>query len=125
MTDSKEASVSNVSEASVQMDDKRYVVRLIELDNALLVFFNENETFSLGTLAFGMPDLGGMHHLSSAILGEKNASAARLLAERLSVSSGGMVLVSIHFASELNSTVYARVIELAETLIRKAKQGGR
>ena len=122
MTDSKVASMSNVSEASVQMDGKKYVARLLELNNGLLVFFNENGEFSLGTLALGMPDLGGMHHLSSAILGERNVNVARLLAERLSVSSGGMVLVSIHLASELNSTLCARIVELAETLIRKTKQ---
>ena len=104
------------------MDDKRYVVRLLGLDNAFLAFFNEGEAFSLGTLALGMPDLGGMHHLSSVLLCEKNSSVARLLVERLSASSGGMVLVSVHFYSELGSIVYNRVVEVAETLIRRAKQ---
>ncbi len=122
MRNNEVTSVLTVSEASLQMDEKRYVVRLLKLDNALLVFLNEGKAFSLGTLAFGMPDLGGTHHLSSVMLGERNVNIARLFAERLSASSGMMVLVSGHFSSELSSNIYARIMELAEILINGTKR---
>ena len=109
-----------IYEESIEEAEKKYVARLFKLDNALLVFFDEETDFRLGTLAFGMPDLGGMHHLSSVLLGEKNVSIARLLAERLSAFTKGMVLVSIHIASELDSTVVKHFVKIAETIVGKA-----
>jgi hypothetical protein len=109
-----------IYEESIEEAGKKYVARLVKLDNALLVFFDEETDFLLGTLAFGMPDLGGMHHLSSVLLGEENAYIARLLAERLSAYTKGMVLVSIHIASELDSTVVKHLVNIAEKIVGEA-----
>jgi len=67
-----------------------------------------------------MPDLGGMHHLSSVLLGEKSVSIARLLAERLSASSKEMVLVSFRIESELDSTICGKIVKVVETMIGRA-----
>jgi len=73
---------------------------LIEMENAYVVFLSEGEE-KLGTLAVSLPQKPGMigPPLSSVLLGERNATLARLLAERLAKSSERMTLVSVFVKS--------------------------
>ncbi|MEM2922255.1 MAG: proteasome assembly chaperone 4 family protein [Candidatus Bathyarchaeia archaeon] len=109
-----------IHEESIEKSGKKYVARLIKLDNAIILFIDEDVNFRLGTLAIAMPDLGGMHYLSFPVLGGRNINLARILAERVSVLFRGLVLVSIHLSSELELTNYGIIAKLAEEVCVKA-----
>ncbi len=96
---------------------------LIELKNACIVFLSEGEE-ALGTLAISVPQKPGMvgPQLSSLLLGERNATLARLLAERLAKSLAKMALVSV-FVRTLNEERAGQILlKLLEKVLRK--QGG-
>ncbi len=111
-----------VYEESTEMAGTRYVARILKLDNAVIMFLDEDMNFRLGTIALAVPDLGGTHHLSSPLLGGRNVNIARILAERICMSFKRMVLVSIHLSTELNSELYGQIAKLTDALIEKTVQ---
>jgi hypothetical protein len=108
-------------EESTQIDGKKVSGCLIKLENATVVLFDEKEQIRLGTLAAGIPDYGGEHFLTSVLLGERNESEARLLAEKVSVAVKGMALVSVHLEPLRGLDSLAPLIKLATVLIEKSK----
>jgi len=109
-------------EESTEVEGTKVNGFLIKLENATILLFDEKEEICLGTLAAGIPDLGGEHYLTSVLLGERNETEAKLLAEQVSVLDGGIALVSVHLEplSGLNSL--APLMKLATVLIEKSRK---
>jgi len=100
--------------------DTTYSVVFIEMENAYFVLLSEGEE-RLGTLAVSLPQKPGMlgPPLSSILLGERNVTLARLLAERLAKSLNKMVLVSV-FVKTLDEKEVGRVfLRLLEKTLKK------
>lgn len=91
------------------------------MDNASIILLDEREGIRLGTLAVGMPEFGGKHHISSVLLGDRNAMEAKLLAERISAVTGGIALVSIHTEPIAGLGSLAPLMKLALKLLEKTK----
>ncbi|NIU81753.1 hypothetical protein GWN63_05890 [Candidatus Bathyarchaeota archaeon] len=68
----------------------------LETENSSVVFLSEGED-RLGTLAVSMPQEEKMvgPPLSSVLLGDRNATIARILAERLAQTMNKIALVSV------------------------------
>jgi len=96
--------------------------RLIKLENACIGLFDEEGSIRLGTLAVAMPELGGKHHISSVLLGDRNVMEAKLLAERVSAAMGGIVLVSIHLEPLVGLGSLVPLMKLALKLVEKSKK---
>ncbi len=80
----------------------------IETKNAILVLISEDED-QFGTVAASVPSLDPMQiktSLSSILLGYRNSTVARMLAERLAKKSGKIGLVSVYLqnVSEVEAT---------------------
>ena len=101
-------------------DDTVYSAVLIEVKNAYIVLLSEAEE-NLGTLAVSLPQKPEMSSLplSSILLGERNTTIARLVAERLVGSVHKMVLVSVYVRS-LDERKATRVfLKLLEKILKK------
>jgi hypothetical protein len=109
-------------EESTEIDGKKITGWLIKLENATVVLFDEKEETRLGTLAAGIPDFGGEHYLTSVLLGERNESEARLLAEHVSVAVGGIALVSVHLEPLSGLGSLAPLMKLATVLVEKSRK---
>jgi len=97
---------------------RTFTVYLLELENAVVSFFFEEEKFRLGTLALALPrtlqppGLGS----SSILLGHKNINIARILAEYLSSRYGKLSLASVFLQKEADFEGARNLLELAKTL---------
>jgi hypothetical protein len=93
---------------------------LIKTKNAYMVLLSEGED-NLGTLAVALPQKPGMigPPLSSILLGERNATLARLLAERLAKTLKKMVLISV-FVKTLGERESGRTfLNLSERILKR------
>ena len=111
-----------VYEESLEEEGKKLSGCLIKLENATIVLFDEEENIRLGTLAAGMPEFGGNHHISSVLLGDRNAMDAKLLAERVSAATGGIVLISIHLEPLAGLGSLIPLMKLAMKLVEKSRK---
>jgi hypothetical protein len=76
----------------------RFLAIYIETKNAVLVLLSEAED-QLGTLAASVPSTTEIQIQplpSSVLLGDRNTTTARMLAERLAAKTGKIGLVSVH-----------------------------
>lgn len=96
---------------------------LVKMENASILLLDDEESIRLGTLAVGMPEFGGKHHISSVLLGDRNAMEAKLLAERISTTVGGIALVSIHIEPLTGLSSLIPLMKLATKLVEKSKTG--
>jgi hypothetical protein len=93
---------------------------LIKTKNAYMVLLSEGED-NLGTLAVALPQKPGMigPPLSSILLGERNATLARLLAERLAKTLKKMVLISV-FVKTIGERESGRTfLNLSERILKR------
>ena len=97
-----------------------YSAVLIEVKNAYLVLLSESED-NLGTVAVSLPQKPETSTvpLSSVLLGEKNTTIARLIAERLVGSVNKMVLVSVYVRSLDERNVARIFLQLLEKILKK------
>ena len=93
---------------------------LFKLSNAVLVFFYEGGSVKLGTLAVAMPQFEGGACISSILLGERNMNVTKILAERVSNASKGIVLVSTHLAEVREIEVSSVLFKLTQKILEKA-----
>jgi len=113
-------SQAKITREEIKEADTVFSAVLIELKNACMVLLSEGEE-NLGTLAFSMPQRPGMigPPLSSILFGERNATMARILAERLAASMKKMVLVSV-FVRTLDERKAGQVLlRLLEKILKK------
>jgi len=110
-------SQAKIIREEIKEADTIFSAVLIEMKNAYIVILSEGEE-NLGTLAVSLPQRleTTTQPLSSALLGERNITLARLLAERLAASLKKMVLVSV-FTRTLDERrtgqVFLRLLEKA------------
>ncbi len=82
-------------EAELKRDELLLKISLLEMENAALVFFYE-ENIELGTVAFALPGSGEVKsQTSSVLLGGRYLLVSRALAERVSAALRKMSLVSV------------------------------
>jgi len=99
-----------------------YSAILLEMKNACIFLLSEGEE-RLGTLAVSLPPRPGMigPPLSSILLGERNVTLSRMLAERLAKRLERMVLVSI-FARTTNEKQILRIfLNLLDKILKKVE----
>jgi hypothetical protein len=97
---------------------RTFTVYLLELENAVVSFFFEEEKFKLGTLALALPRIFQPPGLgsSSILLGYKNVNIARILAEYLSSKYGKLSLTSVFLQKEGDFEAERNLLELAKIL---------
>ncbi|MDH5447788.1 MAG: proteasome assembly chaperone 4 family protein [Candidatus Bathyarchaeota archaeon] len=104
----------------------RLLAIYIETKNAVLVLLSEAED-QLGTLAASVPptaELIATPLLSSVLLGDRNTTTARMLAERLANKTGKIGLVSIYLKTISETEANPVLMKLFEkvTTVNKAEQ---
>ena len=92
---------------------------LLKLENSVIVFFNERESFKLGTLAIAMPNPLTATYLSSILLGDRNIIITKILAGRFSNAFSCISLVSTHLANISEMDIGTLLLKLAQKLIDK------
>lgn len=86
-----------ISREEISEGNKHYSALYIDTKNAILVLLSEGEE-QLGTLAASVPStigLGAQPVFSSILLGDRNMTTARMMAERLAAKTGKISLVSV------------------------------
>lgn len=97
----------DLHEDSLQVDTRTFRLNHIELENAIVAFFFEDQ-MRLGTLAIAVPGSEGITiGRSSVLIGGKYMMTTRALAERLAGKTGKMALVSLF--TELNEAEALRI----------------
>lgn len=109
-----------VVEKELKMEDKSFFALDLEMKNADVVFFSEEET-QLGTLAVALPQTQEMIGLplSSVLLGDRNVALTRVFAEQFAQKTKKIALVSV-FTRTLNErdagSIFMKLVKmLAET----------
>ena len=113
-------SQAKIIREEIKEGDSLFSAILIETKNAYIMLLSEGEE-NLGTLAVSLPQKSGMIGLllSSILFGERNATLARLLAERLAKRLKKIVLVSV-FMKTLNEREAGRTfLRLMERILKK------
>ena len=87
---------AKVVQEKIMENDKPFLALFLETKNASLVLLSESED-QLGTLAVALPQAPKMigPPLSSILLGDRNTTIARILAERLAQKMKKIALVSV------------------------------
>lgn len=89
---------ATIVKEEISEKNMHFLAIYIETKNAVLVLFSEAED-QLGTLAASVPPTTETRIqplLSSVLLGDRNTTTARMLAERLASKTGKIGLVSIY-----------------------------
>lgn len=98
----------------------RFTATILRAENAAFVLFNEKNRLLMGTLAVAMPQFGGRGPcISSVLLGERNATITKILAERLAAFFNQMVLVSTHLKADVEREVVPILMRLLQKLIER------
>ncbi len=101
----------------VEEGEIKLTANLLEMENALVVLFNEEGRMRLGTLAVATPlSRGDVPSVSSVLLGDRNIVLTRVLAEHFATALNKLALVSTHVreAREIGPPM----MRLANKLIR-------
>lgn len=109
---------ARVFKADLSIEGINLLAMYLELGNAALVFISESSD-QLGTLAASVPtakNLGSQPFLSSTLLGDRNITITRALAERLAAKTGKIGLVSVHLKSVNEAEATAAVMKLFKTV---------
>ncbi len=98
-----------------------FSLTVLELKNALLVFFNEGRETRLGTMAVSMPPINAQC-ASSILLGDRNTVMTRVFAEKFASATGKISLVSVYSQAEsLEGTgsinVFLKMVKKALSLL--------
>jgi len=94
----------------------RFLAIYIETKNAVLVLLSEAED-QLGTLAASVPSTSEIRIQplpSSVLLGDRNTTTARMLAERLAAKTGKIGLVSVHLKTISETEANPMLMKLFE-----------
>ena len=99
-----------------------YSAILLKMKNAYIFLLSEGEE-RLGTLAVSLPPRPGMvgPPLSSILLGERNVTLSRMLAERLAKRLGRMVLVSIFVRTANERQVLRIFLNLLDKILKEVE----
>jgi ABC-type uncharacterized transport system ATPase component len=116
--------MSSVKFAQDELWEKEwhFLAAYLETKNACLVLLSEAED-QLGTLAIALPQTAERNTiLSSVLLGDRNVTIARILAERLSIKTGKIALVSVFIKSLSETDASPILVRLFEKITQKTAQ---
>lgn len=105
----------------------RFLAIYIETGNAVLVLLSEGED-QLGTLAASVPPATEIRihpFFSSVLLGNRNTTTARMLAERLASETGKIGLVSIHLRTVSETEAAPVLMKLFKKITTGREEGRR
>ncbi|HDN02114.1 MAG TPA: hypothetical protein ENF42_03975 [Candidatus Bathyarchaeota archaeon] len=113
-------SYAQIIRESIEEEGKTFLALYIELKNACVLFLSEDAE-RLGTLAVSIPSRIPIRRpiTSSVLLGDRNALAARLLAEKLANLTGKLALVSVSSRTLAESGVAQVFIRLMERILAR------
>jgi hypothetical protein len=114
---------ANFVRKEIQEMENIFSIVLVKTKNADIALLSEGED-RLGTLAVALPQKSGMigHMMSSTLLGEKNSTLARVLAEHLAKVLKRMVLVSV-FVKTMDEQQVGRIfLKLIENALPETKR---
>ena len=94
---------------------------LLEIENAIIAFFDEKGSTKLGTLSIAVPQHNGKTRISSILLGDRNVLITKILAEQLAKHFTKIALVSTPFAEITENHKRAVLINLAQRISEKTK----
>lgn len=99
---------------SIKENGRTFYMHSIELENAILSFFFE-EKMRVGTLAIATPRTRETMGSSSIILGYKNSTITRLLAEHLAAKFNKIAITSVFIYAESDIHTNKILLKLAQT----------
>ncbi len=113
-------SKAEIIREEIEEDGTLYSAILIEFKNAYVVVLSEGGE-NLGTLAYSMPlkPETSTVPLSSILLGERNKTISRLIAERLASTVNRMVLVSVYSRNMDERKIGRIFLGLLEKILKK------
>lgn len=102
----------------------KFLVIFIETKNSCIFMLSQNED-RLGTLVAAVPPGKGLigPSTSSILLGGKNATIARILAEKMASKTGKVALVSVYLETideSMAGPILARIVD--KVIARKAEE---
>ncbi|MCK4498006.1 hypothetical protein KAH85_04500 [Candidatus Bathyarchaeota archaeon] len=118
---------ARVTKEELSEKNMHFFALSIETKNAILVLISEDED-QFGTVAASVPAIDPIRikpPLSSVLLGHRNSTVARMLAERLAKKSGKIGLVSVYLKniSEIEaSPTITKIFEKVTTPRREAQK---
>ena len=115
-------SKARVFREEIKETETTYSAILLEMENAYVFFLSVGEE-RLGTLTVSLPPKPGMIGLplSSTLLGERNMSLSRMLAERLAKKLGKIVLVSIFAKTTEEGKILRIFLNLLDKILREVE----
>ena len=118
---------ARVTKEELSEKNMHFFALSIETKNAILVLISEDED-QFGTVAASVPAIDPIRikpPLSSVLLGHRNSTVARMLAERLAKKSGKIGLVSVYLKniSEIEAShTITKIFEKVTTPRREAQK---
>ncbi len=116
---------ATIVKEEISEKNMRFLAIYIETKNAVLVFLSEAED-QLGTLAASIPpttEIITQPLLSSVLLGDRNTTTARMLAEHLAAKTGKIGLVSIHLRTISEAEATPLLMKLFDKVTTMSKAG--
>ena len=107
---------------SGEEEDPRLSLTVIELANVVFGFFYEGDEERAGTIALSLPKMNTSLGVSSIVMGVRNATVARLLAEFLAQRYLKMAFASVFTHQENDFTTNQRLLKLAQGIETKGKE---
>ena len=108
-----------VSREEITENDKQFSALHIEAENAVLVLLSEGED-RLGTLAASVPstiEMRSQSVFSSILLGDRNVTTARMLAERWASKTRKIALVSVFLKTVKEAEAAPILVRLMEKIV--------
>lgn len=105
----------------IRESNMHFLAVLFEMRNSSLIILSEGED-QLGTLAVAIPPTQGLvggatTPLSSVLLGDRNIMIARMIAERLSVKTQKIALVSVSLRTVTENEAGPALLRLADRIM--------
>ena len=102
---------------SIKQNEKNFTLYTVEFENAIFGFFFEGENRKVGTIAIAIPNTSLTISSSSVLLGYKNASITRLLAEYLASKFNKIAISSVFIYLENDVHTNRTLLKLAQSII--------
>jgi hypothetical protein len=110
--------------SEIQDENTRFLGICLETQNSIIVLLSEGED-KLGTLAVSVPSsvkIRSQSPLSSVLLGDRNTTTARMIAERLAAKYSKISLVSIYLKSRSEVDTAPLLIRLFEKMTTEKEE---
>jgi len=110
--------------SEIRDENSRFLGICLETQNSIIVLLSEGED-RLGTLAVSVPSsakIRSQPSLSSVLLGDRNTTTARMIAERLSTKFGKISLVSVFLKSRSEVDTAPLLVKLFEKMTGEKRE---